>query len=85
MEDAFKNELNIGDTVIYMYQYYDGRWSSFHKGIIIGFTNCFVKIQLAEEDKDAYWAKLFIYANGNYGYVNKPYIIRQPHKLVKMN
>ena len=50
MEDTFKNELNIGDNVIFMIQHYDGRWDSFHKGIIIGFTPCFVKIQIADEE-----------------------------------
>ena len=52
MDDAFKNELNIGDSVVYMYQHYDGRWDSFHLGTIIGFTDCFVKIKIAEKDKD---------------------------------
>ena len=84
MNDAFKNELNIGDNVVYMYQHYDGRWNSFHKGIIIGFTPCFVKIKISEEDKDKYWARSFIYANGEYGYVNKPYLLRQSHKLIKI-
>ena len=84
MEDAFKNELNIGDTVVYMYQYYDGRWNSFHLGTVIGFTDCFVKIKIAEKDKDEYWAKQFLYINGEYNYITKPYILRQPHKLIKM-
>ena len=85
MVDAFDNDLKIGDNVVYMYQHYDGRWDSFHKGKIIGFTPCFVKIQIDEEDKDKYWAKQFIYLNGNYNYVSKPYIMRQPHKVIKMN
>ena len=84
MDDAFKNELNIGDNVVYMYQHYDGRWDSFHKGVIIGFTPCFVKVKILEEDKDNYWARSFIYTNGKYGYVNKPYLLRQPHKIIKI-
>lgn len=84
MKDTFKNELNIGDNVVYMHQHYDGRWDSFHKGIIIGFTPCFVKIKILEEDKDNYWAKSFIRVNGEYEYVNKPYLLRQPHKLIKI-
>ena len=82
---VFDNDWKIGDNVVYMYQHYDGRWDSFHKGKIIGFTSCFVKIQVAEEDKNEHWTKQFIYINGDYSYVNKPYILRQPHKLIKMN
>lgn len=85
MKDAFKNELNIGDHIIYMYQHYDGRWDSFHKGTVIGFTECFVKIKLDSDDNDNFWAKSFIKVNGKYTWVNKPYILRQPHKIIKMN
>ena len=84
MEDTFKNELNIGDNVVYMHQHYDGRWDSFHKGIIIGFTPCFVKIQIANEDKNNYWAKETVYKNGESIYQVKPYILRQSHKLIKI-
>ena len=84
MKDAFNNELNIGDKIIYMYQHYDGRWDSFHKGIIIGFTPCFVKIKISEEDKNEYWTKHFIYINGEYSYINMPYLLRQPHKIIKI-
>ena len=84
MKDTFNNDLNIGDNVVYMYQYYDGRWNSFHKGTIVGFTDCFVKIKIAEKDKDEYWAKQSLYINGKYEWLPKPYILRQPHKIIKL-
>ena len=84
MVDTFNNELNIGDDVVYMHQWYDGRWESFHKGTVIGFTPCFVKIQINEKDRDEFWTKSFIYRNGEYGCVEKPYVLRQPHKLIKI-
>ena len=84
MIDAFYNKINIVDNVVYMYQHYDGRWDSFHKGTIVGFTNCFVKIKVMEEDKNEYWAKQFVHINGEYKYICKPYILRQPHKLIKI-
>ena len=84
MNDAFNNELNIGDRIVYMHQYYDGRWDSFHKGTIIGFTPCFVKIKLNEDDQDHYWAKGGFYINGEYYWLVKPYILRQSHKIIKI-
>jgi len=84
MKDTFNNELKFGDDVVYMHQWYDGRWESFHKGTVIGFTPCFVKIQINEKDRDEFWTKSFIYRNGEYGCVEKPYILRQPHKLIKI-
>lgn len=85
MKDAFYNKINIGDTVVYMFQYYDGRWVNFHKGNVIGFTENFVKIKIQNKDKDNYWAKEKIYKNGEFIYQVKPYILRQPHKLIKIN
>ena len=82
MTDTFDKQINIGDTVVYMYQHYDGRWDSFHKGTVVGFTENFVKINIVDTDKDNYWAKKPIYVNGTYEWLKKPYILRQPHKII---
>ena len=84
MVDTFNNELNIGDNVVYMHQWYDGSWESFHKGIVIGFTPCFVKIQIDEKDHGEFWTKSFRYKNGEYGSIDMPYLLRQPHKIIKI-
>lgn len=82
MTDSFDKQINIGDTVVYMHQYYDGRWDSFHKGTVVGFTEYFVKIEVADKDKNNYWVKKPIYVNGTWEWVPKSYILRQPHKIV---
>lgn len=83
MEDTFKNELNISDNVIFMIQHYDGRWDSFHKGIIVGFTPCFVKIKPEEDDN--HWDFFqYIKIGQEYCKMRKPYVLRQPHKIIKI-
>ena len=83
MEDTFKNELNIGDSVIFMIQHYDGRWDSFHKGTIVGFTPCFTKIKPDEDDN--HW-DFFQHVKIGQEWVKmrKPYVLRQPHKIIKI-
>lgn len=83
MIDAFNNELNIGDNVIFMIQHYDGRWDSFHKGKIVGFTPCFTKIK-PEEDDNHWDFYHYIFIDKEYCKMKKPYVMRQPHKIIKM-
>lgn len=83
MEDTFKNELNIGDSVIFMIQHYDGRWDSFHKGTIVGFTPCFTKIR-PEEDDDHWDFFQYVMVGQEYCKMRKPYVLRQPHKIIKI-
>jgi hypothetical protein len=83
MKDTFKNELNISDSVIFMIQHYDGRWDSFHKGTIVGFTPCFVKIKPEEDDN--HWDFFqYVEIGKEYCKMRKPYILRQSHKIIKI-
>ncbi len=44
-KDSLKNDIAIGDKVAFVLTYYNDRFCKICTGVIVGFTECFVKIK----------------------------------------
>ena len=71
-KDAFGNNIFEGMIVYCVNTYYDDRFAGYIKGVVVGFTEEFIKIQIMNYDKTI---KYHIYDEN-------PPIKRMPHRVI---
>lgn len=88
MKDALDRKLNIDDHVALMVENYNNRFEGFVSGIVIGFTENYVKIRLDDQFIDTKYYQLsqtkFNNHTNSYENTIRKIILRRPHRIIKI-
>lgn len=88
MNDALDKKININDHVALMLENYNNRFEGFVSGIVVGFTENYVKIRLDDNFINTEYYQLsktkYNIKTNSYENIIKKIILRKPHRIIKI-